>query len=104
MNLELRTFYGQLQHIIVVCLAQSRSLGIKQSETIILTAIQVCVEPTAALNGLDLHYYSKMGRVEVVDLTCVQCVVGRVKDPDTNSGWVVIDRSGSLARAVFNPE
>jgi hypothetical protein len=54
-DLELRTFYGQLQHIIVVCLAKSRSLGIKQSETIILTAIQVCVEPTAALNGLDLH-------------------------------------------------
>lgn len=64
----------------------------------------MCVEPTAASNGLDLHYYSKMGRVEVVDLTCVQCVVGRVKDPDTKNGWVVIDRSGSLARAVFNQE
>jgi hypothetical protein len=103
-DLELRTFYGQLQHIIVVCLAKSCSLSIKKSETIFLAAIQVCVEPTAALNGLDLYYYSKMGRVKVVDLTCVQCVVGRVKDPDTSSGWVVVDRSGSLARAVFNQE
>lgn len=104
MDLELRTFYGQLLHIVVVCLAKSHSLGIEKSETIFLAAIQMCVEPTAASNGLDLHYYSKMGRVEIVDLTCVQCVVGRVKDPDTKNGWVVIDRSGSLARAVFNQE
>jgi len=55
-----------------------------------------------ALNGLDLHYYSKMGCVEVLDMTCVQCVVGRVKDPDTSNGWVLVDRSGSLARAAFD--
>lgn len=100
-DLQLRTFYGQLQHIIVVCLAKSRRLGIESTETIFLAAIQTCVQPMAASNGLDLHYYTKMGRVEVVDMNCVQCVVGRVKDPDTNQGWVLIDRSGNLARAVF---
>ena len=104
MDLELRTFYGRLQNIIVICFTKSHSLGITKSKTIFLAAIQACVEPTAALNGLDLHYYSKMGRVEIVDMTCVQCVVGRVKDPNTNNGWVVVDRSGSLARAVFNEQ
>jgi hypothetical protein len=92
-------------HFNVVCLAKSRHLGIKStaSETIFLAVIQTCVQPMAALNGLGLHYYTKMarGRVEVVDMNCVQCVVGWVEDPDTNQGWVLIDRSGNLARAVF---
>ena len=104
MNLQLCTFYGQLQHIIVVHLNKSRRLGIEATETIFFAAIQTCLQPTAASNGLDLHYYSKMGRVEVVDINCVQCVVGRVKDPDTNQGWVLVDRSGNLARAVFNED
>jgi len=101
-ELQLCTFYGQLQHIVVIHLAKSHCLGIKTSETVFLAVVQTCLEPTVDLNGLDLHYYSKMGRVEVVDMNCVQCVVGRVKDPDSKNGWVVIDRSGSLARAVFS--
>jgi hypothetical protein len=60
-DLQLRTFYGQLQHIVVVRLAKSHCLDIKASETIFLAAIQMCQQPTAASNGLDLHYYSKMG-------------------------------------------
>jgi hypothetical protein len=37
-------------------------------------------------------------------MNCVQCVVGHVKDPDSNQGWVLVDRSGNLARAVFNED
>lgn len=70
--------------------------------TIFLAAIQTCTNPTRATNGLDLHYYTKMGRIEVVDMTCVQCLVGRVKDPVVNNGWIIIDRSGNQARAVFH--
>ena len=65
------SFYGQLQHIIVVDLPKSCCLRIKKSKTIFLAAIQTCFEPTAASNGLDLHYYSKMGWVELVDMNCV---------------------------------
>ena len=104
MDLQLHTFYGQLQHIVVVDLPKSHRLRIKKSETIFLAAIQTCLEPTATSNGLDLHYYSKMGWIEIVDMNCVQCVVGRVKDLNTTTGWVIIDRSGSLARAVFSEE
>jgi hypothetical protein len=38
-----------------------------------------------------------MGRLDVVDVTCLQCLVGRVKD---NNRWAIIDRSGHLVRAV----
>jgi hypothetical protein len=82
-DLQLCTFFGQLQHIVVVNLPKSRHLGIEDSETVFLAVIQTCIEPTVASTGLDLHHYSRLGQVEVVDMDCVQCVVGQVKDPDT---------------------
>lgn len=88
----------------MVELAQSRCLHIENSEIIFFAAIQTCANPEPHPNGLDLHYYSKMGHVEIVDMTCVQCVVGRIQDPDTTNGWVLMDRSGNQARAVFNDE
>ena len=45
-----------------------------------------------------MHYFKTHGRTEVVDITTVQCLVGRVKDRGT---WTIIDRSGNLARATF---
>lgn len=103
-DLQLRTFYGQLQQIVVIEFGKSQVLDSETAETIIFAAIQICVDPIAASSGLDLHHYTKMGRVEIVDMTCVQCVVGRIKDPDITNGWVLLDRSGNQARSVFNNE
>jgi hypothetical protein len=51
---------------------------------------------------LDIHFAaagSRMfGATEVTDLTCVQCVVGRIPD---RKEVAVIDRSGALSRALF---
>lgn len=33
-----------------------------------------------------------------MDLTCVQCVVGRIK---SRGRWALLDRSGTMARAMF---
>ena len=100
-DLEPRTFFGQLQHIIVVELGVSRCLSILEPETVILAAIQQCKDPTPSPNGLDMHHYVSEGCMEVVDMECVQCVVARVKDPDVRNGWVIFDWSGNQARAVF---
>ena len=100
-DLEPRTFFGQLQHIIVVELGASRHLLISEPETVILVAIQQCKDPTPSPNGLDMHHYASEGCIEVVDMECVQCVVARVKDPDVRNGWVIFDRRGNQARAVF---
>ena len=94
-EMQLETFFGQLQHLFVIRLPPSHELGLLTATTHLLAAIRNCV--TKPIGSLDMHHYSQMGRLDVVDITCVQCLVGRVKDA---TGWVVIDRSGSLARAV----
>jgi hypothetical protein len=94
-NFELKTFFGQLQHIFTVRLPHCRDLGLVTDTTVILAVIRNC--KIEAVNDLDMHYYRDMGRLDVVDVTCLQCLVGRVKD---NNRWAIIDRSGNLVRAV----
>ncbi|KAJ3498860.1 hypothetical protein NLJ89_g10165 [Agrocybe chaxingu] len=102
---ELQTFYGELQHIFLVKFEEAaacRLLGLpdEEKDVVILAAIKSCVldadDPN--LDGLDIHFYSKSGSTHIVDIKGVQCLVGRVKDGDR--GWALIDRSGSLARAI----
>jgi hypothetical protein len=92
------TFYGQLQHIFVVKMPAAPQLlaGIANPEILILASILTC--DIEEKNDLDMHYYKTHGRTEVVDITTVQCLVGRVKD---RGSWTIIDRSGNLARATF---
>lgn len=71
-------------------------VGVSKPEIVILGAILTCdIEDK---NDLDMHYYKTHGRTEVVDITTVQCLVGRIKD---RGSWTIIDRSGKLARASF---
>lgn len=74
----------------------ARQLGLAAPVTLILSAIHTC--NIESQNDLDMHYYKEHGRLEVVDIATVQCLVGRVKD---RQWWVIIDRSGGLARADF---
>jgi hypothetical protein len=100
--LEKRTFFGQLQNIFLLCLDNSAALRLQSCKTIILAAIRNCAN-TKQHNSLDIHYYTQNGRLEVVDMNCVQCVVGRVQDLQKKE-WAILDRSGDLARAVFNDD
>ncbi|KAJ6559311.1 hypothetical protein B0H10DRAFT_1845888 [Mycena sp. CBHHK59/15] len=96
-----KTFYGQLQHIFVVKIPRAWELQLTEETTLILVAIRTCEVNTH--NDLDMHYYQKDGRLEVVDMTSVQCLVGRFK---TTNGkhWVIVDRSGNLARPYYDGE
>lgn len=69
------------------------------TQTILLAVIQ-------SVEVLDKHpyiagitYYQHMGAMEVVDLTAVQCVVGRITD---HGKWAIIDRSRLQAQATFD--
>lgn len=108
---ELQTFYGQLQHLFLIRLpnpdspATRKSLGVKDDEVLqsvyVLAGCRRCTikEGTSAeLERLDMHLYSNHGPLDVVDVMAVQSLVGRV--PDIVEKWAIIDRSGSLARAV----
>lgn len=68
-------------------------------EIVVFAAVRACdLIETPQTNGLDIHYYDKEGQLDIVDLTTIQCVVGRVHD---RNRWALIDRSGQLARAVW---
>ncbi|KAJ7812827.1 hypothetical protein B0H14DRAFT_2377408, partial [Mycena olivaceomarginata] len=95
------TFYGQLQNIFVVKLPPSPELGLEENATLILAAIRKC--NITLRNDLDMHYYQKDGPVEVVDISSVQCLVGRIKTTDKKN-WAIIDRSGDLARPSWDPD
>ncbi|KAJ7780645.1 hypothetical protein DFH07DRAFT_729285 [Mycena maculata] len=99
---ELQTFYGQLTHIYRVHFPNPcKPLKIQQPTTYIFAAVRACVlDPDdAQLRGLDIHFYSRHGHLDVIDITSLQALVGRVQD--TGDRWAIIDRSGVLARAEW---
>lgn len=87
---ELQNFFGQLQRILVIDLPSTPRLNIAVPTTIILALIKN-VKATLTDN---VYYYKAFGVDEVVDLTTVQCVVGRIWDRDE---WAIIDRSDNVA-------
>jgi len=98
---EMKTFYGQLQHILVVSLPSDAGLRISEPTVHILASIKTCkVERSNA--ALDIHYYSKLGGLDILDITCIQCIVGRISC--ANNSWAIIDRSGDLACTFYVPE
>jgi len=95
--LEPQTFFGQLQHIFVIRLKASPVVGLSEDTTLILAAIRACADAKLKAEN-NIYYYSREGHLEVVDMECVQCLVGRVKD---GNSWAIIDRSESCARPIF---
>jgi hypothetical protein len=94
----LETFFGQLQHIFSIEFHSAcNGLSTDGPTTIILAAIRNCIIDSEGPRGVDIHYYTKEGRLHFVDVISIQCLVGRVKDRDK---WGIVDRSGSLARAI----
>jgi hypothetical protein len=98
----LQTFYGQLQHIYVVRFnGACPGLGCEDGTVIFLAAVKTCKldGPDSQLRSLDIQFYSSEGATHIVDMTSIQCLVGRVWD---RNRWAIIDRSGQLARAVYD--
>jgi len=96
---KLKMFYGHRQHLFVVDLPQELQVGLECPITVILAGIMPC-KINAAHKTLDIHYYIKESSTEsIVDMTCVQCLVGQVQYVENR--WAIIDCSGSLSHAVW---
>ncbi|KAK0433589.1 uncharacterized protein EV420DRAFT_1689531 [Desarmillaria tabescens] len=102
-ELELKTFYGRLERIIYIHFRASahQDLHIQNDADahIILAVIRNTVvdESLRELLKLDIHFSSHEGKLDVIDITSVQCLIGRVFDGDH---CALIDHSGSLACAI----
>ena len=92
---ELKTFYGQILHIIVLQLPEAEELRLDSPQTVILASIKnIAIKRS---NDLDMHFYqNEDGYTELVDISAIQCLVGRIFD---RGWWTVLDRSGKLAHA-----
>lgn len=72
-----------------------RNNGETQASLVVTTC-----EIEATHGCLDIHYYTQESTTEeFMDLTCVQCLVARVRDEGRR--WAILDRSGSLSRPDF---
>lgn len=106
---EPKTFYGQLEHLYLIkfsCSGLGSDMQVNPQIPVILAAIRNCKirEPGPTdLEGLDIHLYNTTGSLDVVDITSIQALVGRVKYSVDGGGWAVIDRSGGLAQAEWDP-
>lgn len=88
-DFEEKTFFGQLNRILVLELPPAPRLDLTEPTTLILALIQ---EVNVTLRD-GVYSYKEFGLEEVVDLKTVQCVVGRVKD---RHEWAIIDRSDNV--------
>src|ERR1700727_1336440 len=77
-DFKLTTFFGQLQHIFLVHVPATRALRVTKNTVVLLAAIQNCNILTN--NDLDMHYYRDLGHLDVVDMTCLQCLVAQALD------------------------
>lgn len=93
-----KTFYGRLEHIYVLEIGPAPALDLQDRTTIFLAAIRECVLDQDYDIGMDIHLYSQEGRLDLGDLTSIQCMVARVK---WGNKYAIIDRSGSLSRAIY---
>jgi hypothetical protein len=91
---EPQQFFGQLKRLLVLELPTAPQLKLANPTTIILAVIQ---NVKATLDN-NIHYYTALGVDEIVDLTMVQCVVGRIRDREK---WAIMDRSDSLPIQVM---
>ena len=89
-------FYGQVQHIVVAPLSAIPSIN-SPATTLILGIIRTC-HVESHHPSLDIHFYSRDGGLEVVDVTTIHCLVGRIKD---RNEWATIERGGTKPDTVY---
>ncbi|KIY52508.1 hypothetical protein FISHEDRAFT_35124, partial [Fistulina hepatica ATCC 64428] len=98
-SFEPQAHYGQLQHIFELTLQAGSLRGVDATETLLLAGILPC--KIIRKNVCGMPVYKEMGAYNVVDMTCVQCLVGRVYDCGQ---WTIIDWTGALQRAFYVPD
>lgn len=94
-DLELKPFFGEVQRVFSIRMPRAPELGIEKEETVVLVEVQPCnmERGPGKLRGLDIRLYPGMkDGTEIVDLTTVQCLVGRIR---WDKMWAVFDRSGA---------
>jgi len=98
-----KEFYGRVLRILSFSLLENCPYqdGTAVPRTHVVVVIAPIPKPVAR-NRLGMQYYKgdKLESPKVLDLSCVECVVGRIRDNDM---WALIDRGG-IASLLEAPE
>ena len=103
-NGETVTYYGKLEHITITLPPGHENLQSSGPANSIVALAHMCIlkEDDPQLASLDIHFFSKERQsFDVIDITSVQCLVGRVK---TGNSWAIIDQSGKSAQPVYKAQ
>ncbi|QRV73659.1 hypothetical protein RhiJN_01673 [Ceratobasidium sp. AG-Ba] len=99
------TGYGRLDFILAITLPTDPRFNIESTQLHVLAHI------TQAKGAIDdastrLVSYTKMGRSFVLNITSIECAVGRVETraKKPNGEWVTVDRSEGLCQTAFHQE
>lgn len=90
-EMEVRTYFGELQQIFSIKIPPSPQLHLDKPETLILAAVKEC---DASYSEDGFWEFSNTNKLAVIDIGTIQCAIGRIHD---QGKWVIIDRSGDLA-------
>ena len=99
---RVKTFYGELKNILVLHLPVTQQLDKdKPGElSLMLADVHACVDDIEG--PLGTRAYQSMGTWQVYDMTCVQCLAGRVQLPRPGRPtWSIVDRTGALGGAIY---
>lgn len=95
----MRSFFGSLDCVLSLELPASAALKLRAAKTFVLVGVCTCTTSTVApVPDVEIHYYSEMRALNLVDLTTVQCAIGRVH---AGNVWAIIDRTGACERAWY---
>lgn len=92
----LQMFFGQLENIIEVQLPAIPNLATNTLTSTVYFLAGICRCSLEEVNALNMPYYSKTGRYEVVDITCIQCLVARIAEQHPPKRWAIADHSNNV--------
>lgn len=79
-------------------------LSLNEQTQFVLADVETC---KANIDGpLNIRLYKEMENLQVVDMTCIQSLVGRVKTMRDRGQplWAIVDRNGELDGAIYADE
>ena len=94
---ELRVLYGQLLYIARVTLPATEDIGLRRDCDALLGMVRLCKDAVGDASIRPV-WYKDMGNMIAVNISTIQCGVGRVKVGDK---WGILDLNYACANTTF---
>jgi hypothetical protein len=97
---ELVVMYGQLLYIAHVTLPKNQKLKVEEDCEALLGMVRFCKDARGDAS-LRPVWYTDMGVTQAVNISTIQCAVGRVRVTGTPNRWGILDVNYGCATTSF---